>query len=45
MMKERYEERKRVEQDKLIALEEKKLSRREWLLAQPEVKAIRWGKK
>lgn len=35
--KERREERKRVEQDKLIKLEEKKLSRREWLMAQPEV--------
>ena len=35
--KERREERKRLEKDKLIALEEKKLSRREWLMAQPEV--------
>jgi hypothetical protein len=35
--KERGEVRKRKEQDKLIAVEEKKLSRREWLMAQPEV--------
>ena len=33
----RRKEKKRVEQDKLIALEEKRLLRREWLMAQPEV--------
>ena len=38
--KERREQRKRVEQDKLVQLEEKKLSRREWLMAQPEVNKL-----
>ena len=38
--KERREQRKREEQDKLVKLEEKKLSRREWLMAQPEVNKL-----
>lgn len=40
--KERLRERKRAEQDNLIALEEKKLSRREWLMAQPEVEILKY---
>lgn len=38
--KERREQRQREEQDKLVKLEEKKLSRREWLMAQPEVNKL-----
>ncbi|XP_028412123.1 mucin-3A-like [Dendronephthya gigantea] len=36
----RKREKKRTGENKLIALEEKKLSRREWLMAQPEIQAI-----
>ncbi|XP_028417103.1 mucin-3A-like, partial [Dendronephthya gigantea] len=36
----RKREKKRTGESKLIALEEKKLSRREWLMAQPEIQAI-----
>ena len=36
-IKKHREEQKRAKQEKFIAFEEKKLSRREWLMAQPEV--------
>lgn len=38
--KEKRAERRRLNHDKLIALEQRKLSRRDWLMAQPEVGKI-----
>lgn len=36
-LKEKRDERERMKRDKLIALKQRKLSRRDWLMAQPEV--------
>lgn len=36
-LKEKRDERERMKRDTLIALEQRKLSRRDWLMAQPEV--------